>query len=157
MGPSLTLIPNQWLHLTTQGIGFVGEVAEGDVEAIAEAARTRLAAIPAFDIQLGPAVLDPEAVLLPAKPSGPVQEARNALRAAIGDVMKEVPEEEAGFKPHVSIAYSAADGPAASIADALTSLGGPSARARISAADLIIIHRDNLMYEWTTHTSVPLG
>jgi hypothetical protein len=29
--PGLDIIPARWLHLTTQGIGFVGEVDEADV------------------------------------------------------------------------------------------------------------------------------
>ncbi|WP_323188122.1 hypothetical protein [Streptomyces sp. NBC_00237] len=50
-----------------QGIGFVDGIPETDVERIVQTARTRLAAVPAFDIELGsgPPVLDPEAILFP--------------------------------------------------------------------------------------------
>jgi 2'-5' RNA ligase len=157
LGDVLTPIPDQWLHLTTQGIGFVGEAKESDVHAIAEAARLRLAAIPAFDLQLGPAVLDPEAVLLHVEPDGPVRSIREAIREAIHDVLGEVPEKAEGFTPHVSVAYSAADGLAEPIARALAELDAPPARARISTAELIVIHRDNQMYEWESFARVPLG
>jgi 2'-5' RNA ligase len=157
LGDVLTPIPDQWLHLTTQGIGFVGEAKESDVHAIAEAARLRLAAIPAFDLQLGPAVLDPEAVLLHVEPDGPVRSIREAIREAIHDVLGEVPEKAEGFTPHVSVAYSAADGLAELIARALAELDAPPARARISTAELIVIHRDNQMYEWESFARVPLG
>ncbi|MFJ9719935.1 2'-5' RNA ligase family protein [Streptomyces sp. NPDC101213] len=157
LGESLTLIPDRWLHLTMQGVGFVNEVADADVQAIVERARARLAQVPAFDVQLGPAFVDPEAVLLPARPDEPLQQVRRAVRAAIGDVMDEVPEEADGFRPHVSVAYSAAEGPAEPVVQALAGLGERSARVRISAADLIVIHRDNRMYEWETYASVALG
>ncbi|MFJ8273802.1 2'-5' RNA ligase family protein [Streptomyces sp. NPDC094154] len=157
LGPALTLIPDQWLHLTMQGVAFVNEIAEADVRAIADAARARLAAVPVFDVQLGPAIVDPEAVLLPVSPGDPVQDVRNAVRAAIGDVLGEVPEKADGFRPHVSVAYSAAEGSAEPVAKALTAVAGTSARARISTADLIVIHRDNKMYEWEPYASVPLG
>ena len=108
----LTLIPDRWLHLTMQGIGFVGEVAEKDVRTIADAASERLAAVPAFDVQVGPHVLAPEAVLLTVHPAGSVHAVRSAIRDAIGDVLNDVPRRSTtGFTPHVSVAYSASDGP----------------------------------------------
>jgi 2'-5' RNA ligase len=157
LGKILTPIPDQWLHLTMQGIGFVGETKEQDVHAIVDAAQPRLAAIPAFDLQIGPEVLDPEAVLLHFHPDGPARAVRNAIRDAIGDVLGEVPEKAGGFTPHVSVAYSAGDGPAEPIAQALACLNLASAQARISSAELIVIHRDNQMYEWESFAKVPLG
>ncbi|MEH0609082.1 2'-5' RNA ligase family protein [Streptomyces scabiei] len=157
LGDSLTPIPDQWLHLTMQGIGFVGETKEQDVHSIVDAAQTRLTAIPAFDALIGPAVLDPEAVLLHVHPDGPIRAVRHAIREAIGDVLGEVPEKAAGFTPHVSVAYSAQDGAAKPIAQVLSGLNVTPAHARISTAELIVIHRDNEMYEWETFAKVPLG
>lgn len=141
-----------------QGIGFVGEVPEETVDTVVTAARERLAAVPAFDIQLGPdAVLDPEAILLPAQPMGPVRAVRDGIRAAIGDVLAAAPEKADGFRPHVSVAYSAADGPTSPIAKALASTEFTAARARIVSAELIVLHRDRKMYEWEPYATVPLG
>ncbi|MGW7208421.1 2'-5' RNA ligase family protein [Streptomyces sp. NPDC054837] len=153
----LTPIPDQWLHLTMQGIGFVGESSERDVQAIVDAAHTELAAVPAFDLEIGPEVLDPEAVLLHVHPDSPVRAVRDAIRNAIGDVLGEVPEKAEGFTPHVSVAYSAGNGPAAPIAQILAGLDLAPARAHISSAELIVIHRDNHMYEWDPYAKVPLG
>ncbi|MFI9343309.1 2'-5' RNA ligase family protein [Streptomyces sp. NPDC052773] len=157
LGDLLTPIPDRWLHLTMQGIGFVGEAKEPDVHAIVEVARERLAAVPSFDIRIGPVVLHSEAVLLPVHPDGPVRQVRDAIRASIGEVLGEVPEKAESFTPHVSVAYSAADGPAAPIMEALRELDPEPARARISSAELIIIHRDNRMYEWEPFATVSLG
>ncbi|MEH0415926.1 2'-5' RNA ligase family protein [Streptomyces sp. B21-083] len=157
LGETVTAIPDQWLHLTMQGIGFVGETKEQDVHSIVDAAHTRLSAVPAFDVQIGPAVLDPEAVLLHVHPDGPVRAVRNAIRKAIGDVLGEVPEKAEGFTPHVSVAYSAGDGPGEPVARILADLNLTPAHARIPTAELIVIHRDNQMYEWEPFAKVPLG
>ncbi|MFD7134359.1 2'-5' RNA ligase family protein [Streptomyces sp. NPDC059894] len=157
LGPVLTPIPDQWLHLTMQGIGFVGEARTSDVQAVVEAARKRLASVPAFDLRVGPADLHPEAVLLRVHPEEPVRAVRDAVRGAIGDVLDDVPEQADGFTPHVSVAYSAADGPAEPVARILDSLELPAAQARITNAELIVLHRDHQMYEWESFATVPLG
>lgn len=157
LGAALTPIPDKWLHLTMQGVGFVGEAEEEDVQAIADAARDRLATVPAFDLRIGPAVLDPEAVLLEVEPEGPVRAVRDAIREAIGAVLGDVPEKADSFTPHVSVAYSNSEGPAAPIAQVLGGLGIMPARARISAAELIVINRDNKMYEWESFATASLG
>ncbi|MFJ6130444.1 2'-5' RNA ligase family protein [Streptomyces griseoviridis] len=159
LGPDVfTLIPDQWLHLTMQGIGFVDETDTETVDSIVVAARHRLAHVPAFLLQLGPgAVLDPEAILLPAQPAEPVHAVRTAIRAAIGDVLSEVPEKESGFRPHVSVAYSTGDGPAAPASRAIAAAPTTPALARITSAELIILGRDNGMYEWESYATLPLG
>ncbi|MFD3524531.1 2'-5' RNA ligase family protein [Streptomyces sp. NPDC058653] len=155
--PRLTLIPDRWLHLTMQGVGFVGEVSEQTVRDIGATAAARLAKIRAFDIEVGPAVIDPEAVLLPVSPAEPVRAVRDAIRAAIHDVMQSIPEQAEGFRPHVSVAYSAGTGPSELIKQSLAALTVRSATARITSAELIVLHRDNHMYEWTPYAQVELG
>ncbi|WP_369244348.1 2'-5' RNA ligase family protein [Streptomyces sp. R41] len=132
-----------------QGSGRPGNRAGGP-----RAARRRR---PAFNIEIGSAVIDPEAILLRVHPDGPVRQIRDGIRSAIGDVLGEVPERAEGFPPHVSVAYSAGDGPAEPVAQALAGLDLTPARARISSAELIVLHRDHQMYEWESFATVPLG
>ncbi|GGU42942.1 hypothetical protein GCM10010289_74660 [Streptomyces violascens] len=153
----LDLIPDQWLHLTMQGIGFVGEVDRQNALDIAKAARARLAGIPAFDVTLENPVVDPEAILAPVQPAAAVRAVRDAIRAAIGDVLPEVPERADGFTPHVSVGYSNSTGPAAPFAAALADTAIEPAHGRITQAELIVIHRDHRMYEWESLATVPLG
>ncbi|MFE1959984.1 2'-5' RNA ligase family protein [Streptomyces sp. NPDC059479] len=150
-------IPDRWLHLTMQGIGFVDEVEQGDVDDIVTAARSRLASVPAFDVTLSAPVIDSEAVLVPVRPDGPVRAVREAVRAAIRDVLADVPEKAEGFRPHVSVAYSSGDGPAGALACALDAADVEPATARIASAELIVLHRDNRMYEWQPYARVALG
>jgi 2'-5' RNA ligase len=153
--PGLDLIPDQWIHLTMQGVGFIDEVAEDDVDAIVAAAEMRLAAVPPFMLEFDRPIVTPEAIQWRVDPAGPNQ-VRDALRAAIGDVWTEVPEQAGGFKAHVSIAYSNATGPQAPIQAALERVESAPAVVRVSEAQLIVLHRDNRMYEWVEYATVLL-
>ena len=159
LGPlgGLDLIPDRWLHLTMQGIGFVDDVDEHLVRDIVDAAAQHLGEIPAFEITLTGPVLDPEAVLIPVHPAEPVRAVRDATRAAITEVVGDAPESADGFVPHVSVAYSSSDGPAAPYAAAMEGLDVPPATARVDRAELIVLNRDNRMYEWERFAGVPLG
>lgn len=154
--PGLDLIPDEWLHLTMQGIGFVDEVEMGVVDAIVEAARARLAAVEPFTLEFTRPGIDPESVHWAFKEPGPVT-VRAAIRAGMGAVLPDVPEKEDGFRAHVSIAYSSSAGPAEPVYAALDRIDESPATARVTAAQLIVLHRDQRMYEWVTYASVPLG
>lgn len=158
LGPvgGLDLVPDRWLHLTMQGLGFTDEVAPADVAAIVTAARERLAGIGPFTLTFTRPAVTPEAVLWVVDPAGPAA-VRDAIRAAIGEVWPVVPEPAAGFAAHVSIAYSSGDGPAAPITAALEAVDAPPVTVRIGAAQLIVLNRDHHMYEWETHVEIPLG
>ncbi|MEU1624296.1 2'-5' RNA ligase family protein [Streptomyces sp. NPDC020096] len=153
----LDLVPDRWLHLTMQGLGFTDEVAEKDARAIVDAAAVRLAGIPAFDLTLDRPQITPEAIRWEARPGEPPAAVRSAIRSAIGDVWDDVPERADGFAPHVSIAYSSSDGLAALVAEALTAVDEPPATARIESVELIMLNRDHQMYEWESFAGVPLG
>jgi 2'-5' RNA ligase len=153
----LDLIPDRWLHLTMQGIGFSDEVPDHVVRDIEAAATRRLAALHSFGITLHAPIVDPEAILVPVQPAEPVRALRDEIRAAIGDVLPEVPEAADGFTPHVSIGYSNSEGPAAPFAAAIADAAVDPAKALITDAELIRINRDHQMYEWTTVARVSLG
>lgn len=154
--PGLDLVPDRWLHLTMQGLGFVEDVTEKDARAIVEASAVRLAAIPAFDLKLDRPAITPEAIRWDPDSSGPAM-VRHAIRTAINDVWPEVPEAADGFSAHVTIAYSNSNGSTDPVNDALTTIPSSPAIARITQADLIILNRDRRMYEWTTFATVPLS
>ncbi|WP_410538121.1 2'-5' RNA ligase family protein [Streptomyces sp. KL2] len=112
----LDLVPDRWLRLTMQGLGFMDEVPEQDARAIADAARRRLAGVAPFGLRLHQPEITPEAIRWEAEPSEPPAAVRAAVRAAIADVWDDVPEPADGFAPHVTIAYSNSDGPADPVA-----------------------------------------
>ncbi|WP_412740253.1 2'-5' RNA ligase family protein [Krasilnikovia sp. MM14-A1259] len=157
--PTVTLIPDQWLHLTMQGIGFTDELADPDVRDLAQRAGRIAAAIPAFEVDFAELIVAGEAIVMPATPAGPVQRLRAAARDAIAEVLGErrVVEDPDRFRPHVSIGYITADGAAAPYVAAVKRIHIDPVRVRISRLDLIEMHRDQRMYEWHTVARLPLG
>jgi 2'-5' RNA ligase len=156
--PGLDVIPIRWLHLTMQGIGFTDEVALQEVADIAEAARKRLATCQPVPLSVGSALVDPEAILLHVSPFGALNPVRDGVRAAIADVRggSRVLETE-DWTPHVSIAYSNSDGPAAPYAEALSTAASAPVDLTVSAVSLIQLSRDTHLYQWTTKAEVPLS
>ncbi|MGV9980403.1 2'-5' RNA ligase family protein [Micromonospora wenchangensis] len=156
--PSLTLIPDRWLHLTMQGVGFTDELEPDVVGRIAAEARSLLARVPAFNVEFGPVVVADEAIVMPAEPTEPIRELRHLTRRAIGGVLGEdqVTENADRFRPHVSVAYITADGSAVPYIDAVSHAEAKTAALTLNHVDLIEMHRDQQMYEWRTVEAIPL-
>jgi 2'-5' RNA ligase len=157
--PTLDPVPARWLHLTLQGLGFTDEIDRSDVDRIVAAAGKRCAELEPFTITIGPAHVDPETVQMPARPLEPLAELRLAIRAAVGDVWgpDDVPEPEDGFRAHVSLGYSNADGPAEPVAEALHAHDEHTTEVTVSSVTLIDLNRDHEAYEWTDVASVELS
>jgi hypothetical protein len=155
--PGITPVPLEWLHLTTQGVGFSDKVSPEELREIVEAARYRLARVAPFTVTIGPAVVDPETVQLPVTPVQPLQNLRDHIRAAIGDVWgpDSVPEHPE-LRPHISLGYFNAPAPAAPLRAHLATVPPYSATLTIAAVSLINLHRDNRLYEWTPTTTLAL-
>ena len=155
---TIDLIPLRWLHLTMQGVGFTDEVSQGDIQAIVSAARKRCLAISPFELSFGKPKVDPEAIMFALYPSEPAQAVRAQIRAAIADVwgVGNVPESEE-WSPHVSIAYSNSEGPMAPYEEALSALKAGPANLVVASVELIVLNRDNRMYEWDVFEKVPLS
>ncbi|WP_344915140.1 2'-5' RNA ligase family protein [Streptosporangium oxazolinicum] len=155
---ALDPIPSQWLHMTTQGVGFADEVSQEDLAAIGAAATERLANLGPIEVRLGSVLADAEGVHLPVRPVEAVAVVRQAVREAIGEVWGEgrVPESAEGFHPHVSLAYANTSGvPLAPIREALSRYADvvPLTLRRVALIDL---NRDE-GYRWRTVLTSSLG
>jgi 2'-5' RNA ligase len=158
--PTLDPVPAEGLHLTLQTVGFTDEVPDADVHAIAEQAGSRCARLAPFTVTLGPTYADPETVLLRVALWDPVEQLRLTIRDAIAAVWGQdrVPGPAAGFHPHVTLCYSNADADSAPLRTVLADLRDlPPATARIHAAKLVRLDRDQHVYRWTTVSSAPLS
>ncbi|MGC9667946.1 2'-5' RNA ligase family protein [Planosporangium sp. 12N6] len=157
----LDLIPARWLHLTMQGIGFVDEVEANHVAALAAAAAEKLATVPAPVVTFHRPVIRSEAVYLPAQPADGVHAVRSAVREAISEVLGESglegTQSVSGYRPHVSLAYSNADQPAAPILDALSQVDPEPVTITLRHVDLLEFHRDRRMYEWVSAQPLTIG
>jgi 2'-5' RNA ligase len=157
--PGLDMIPQQWLHLTMQGVGFVEDVTAAQVDDLLQAAKSRLSKLEPLKVRFHRPVIRPEAIALPPNPFAPVQEIRHTVRAAIADVFgaDSVPDSADNYQPHISLAYVSTPQPASVTLDAINRVTIDPADLTISAVSLIEMHRDNRMYEWRTVEAVPLG
>lgn len=159
-GLDVTTVPDRWLHLTMQGVDFADDLPAATTARLVERAREVLAGVPAFEVSFGgEVVVGDEAVALTAEPAGPLRELRRAVRAVIGDVRgaDRVPEDPDRYRPHVSVAYLTSPGPSAPYRIAVSQIRPRPVRVRVDRVDLIALHRDDRLYEWTTVAPVPLG
>jgi len=153
--PGLDLVPDQWLHLTTQGLAFTDEISGEETEAVISAARDWLAEAAPLAVELGPLEVTPEAIRFGVQPADGLAAVRRELRSAItGALGAERLMEADDWTPHVTVAYSHTTAPAAPYKAAAG--GSGTAAAVIGRVELITLSRDERMYEWTTRAVVPL-
>jgi 2'-5' RNA ligase superfamily len=153
----LDLVPERWLHLTTQALGFADEVPDDTVDMVIEATRLRLATTPPPTVTVGPAVVLTEGPQLTVHPTGALDAVRRALREAITAVRgPHLLLEADEWRPHISLAYSNSDGPRQPVITALTPQT-PPATVTLHQIQLICLGRDKRLYEWETRESVPLS
>ena len=156
----LDLVPLKWLHLTMQNVGFTDEVSGAEIQAVVRAARDHCVNLAPFDLSFDSLEMRSEAIALRPSPPEPVARLRSSLRSAIALVrgqIPEAPEHADGFEPHVSLAYSNADGPSDSFIERIAGVPGQRATVTVLAASLIILDRDERVYRWTTYETIPLG
>ncbi|MFG1815714.1 2'-5' RNA ligase family protein [Kribbella sp. NPDC049174] len=155
--PGFTPVPLEWLHLTLQGVGFTDRVPEADLADIIDATRPRVANLGSFPVTVGPAVLDPETIRLPVRPIEPLQYLRDLTRAAITDVwgddaVPELPE----LDPHITLAYSNHNAPAAPLTTRLLAHDPHSTALSITTLTLITLTRTHHLYHWKPHLTLEL-
>jgi 2'-5' RNA ligase len=160
--PNLDLIPPQWLHITTQGIGFADEIWPEDLAAVTAAVGERLRRLEPPRATFHRPTIRHEAVYLRADPPQPLYQVRMAVYDAITSVLgpDKFSEPRPGpqqFTPHVSAAYINSAGPVEPIAQAISTVDPPPVTATFGAISLVEFHRDHRMYEWINATPLPIG
>ncbi|MGW0803645.1 2'-5' RNA ligase family protein [Nonomuraea sp. NPDC002799] len=155
-------IPSQWLHLTVQGIGFVDEVPDEQLEQVTRAVSARLGELEPVELVFQrPAVLGEGVVLAPG-PAESVHRVRREIRSGIAEVIGHAPtapEQAEGFHPHVSVTYCNTPGPAKPYIDALNTVEAEPVAVNVDRVALIVQNRvlePEWVYRWNTLTTVPL-
>lgn len=149
--PGLDPVGISGLHLTVQGVGFTDEVPQDDALAIASRAVTLVSKLEPFELQIGPAFVDPETVQTLISPLEGLEQIRNSIREAIGETWgpEKIPEKAEGFRPHVTLAYSNSSWNSEGIRSAIDELPPYSVTVTVSSVSLIDLNRDAKRYEWT--------
>ncbi|MFD2027641.1 2'-5' RNA ligase family protein [Promicromonospora aerolata] len=155
---TLDPVPDEWLHMTMQGVGHVEDINIAALDYVTVRVAERLRSLAPITTSYRRAHISSEALILPPDDPAAFMEVRRAIRAGITDALGECPEPEAGFRPHVSVAYSNAETDAAPLRTALDRAEPTTpSSATYRQVALIRMHRDRRMYEWDTIRAVPLG
>lgn len=117
--PGLDMVAPDWLHLTTLVVGFADEIPDSRVAEMVSGARERLAAVAPIPVTMGRVGYHPEAVTLVVEPVGALNPLLAAVREAADAAGCPGHTDTDPWIPHVSVAYSHSDGPAAPIIGAL--------------------------------------
>ncbi|RSN59574.1 2'-5' RNA ligase family protein [Actinomadura sp. WAC 06369] len=147
--PGLHFTPAKWLHITTLVAGPTDEITEAQQQAMLTAAVDLLAEVPPLTVTLGRVFYHPEAIAVVVGPAGRLLPVREAIEAATLKVTGREGHTEGPTKwtPHMTIAYSETEQPAAPLIDAL----GPELPARkttIDAVSLVVQRGPERLWDW---------
>lgn len=155
----LDQIPAQWLHITTQGIGFVDEISTDELEAVHQGIADELGQVEQPNLTFGSPTIRTEAIILTAHPAELLyairQRIHRAVVAVLGNKRADPLPKPENYIPHVSTAYVNSEASALPITTALEGVKAEPVTTTFAKADLLEFHRDHRMYEWTKATPVP--
>jgi 2'-5' RNA ligase len=152
----LDLVPAEWLHMTTQIVGFADVIGPAELDEMTAAAAERLGRVDPVTVRLGEVSLFSAAVVLRTRPPRALHPVREAIRAAIAQtVAAHQLDDQPEWTPHLSLAYSNGDVPTAPIIAALAERPEPASMT-VRGAQLVAQVRDGHLYRWEPLAAVPL-
>ncbi len=155
--PGLHLVPREWLHMTALVVGSDDEITTDDLATMIAEARRMLAKTSPITVTLGSVLYHPQAIMLGAQPREALDPVLHALQTAIRTATgRDGIIEYQPWTPHVTLAYSTADQPAAPIIDAL-GRELPSCEVTIGAVDLVLQVGAERLWDWRSIAAVRLG
>jgi len=148
-------VPVEWLHMTALVAGFADEIEDARVQDMIEAVRERARPLSPVDVSVGRLLRShTEALVLGVNPEHGLDAVHTLLRdAAAATVDAEPP---ADWTPHLAVAYSDSDAPAAPVFAAMRPPPEP-ARVRVGAVHLVSQERVGRAYVWERVATVELG
>lgn len=155
--PGLDLVPERWLHMTTQIVGYTDEISGAEAKEIAATASAELAGLAPVPVTFGRTLFHPEAVVLAAEPVPLLVPIREAVQAASTQVLGPGCDTGCGdWIPHVTVAYSNADGPAPPVIHAAGRSVG-ACEIGITEVYLVAQERTGHRYHWEHVAAARLG
>lgn len=144
----LDMVPAEWLHMTTQIVGFEDEIPAAEAEAMVAGVADRFRRLAPVEAELGKVWLHGEAVMLGIRPPRALDDVREAIREATAATVRvhqldDAPE----WTPHISVAYSNGDHDAAPVVEALA-LSPEPAPLRVAQVHLVAQERAGHLYRW---------
>jgi hypothetical protein len=98
---TLDLVPQTWLHLTMQGVGFTHDIEASTLHELVDHVQTRLVEQPPLQVEFHRPVIHTEAIALPPQPVDPVLNLRRTIREAMAtpSARPEYPRRTKGSTP----------------------------------------------------------
>lgn len=154
--PGLDMVDRELLHLTTYIVGFADEISESTVDDMVAEARWRLAAVAPIPVTIGRIGYHPQAVTIVVEPLDALIPVLEAVREATTSVGCEGHTDTNPWIPHISVAYSNSERPAAPIIDAL-GLSLPPTQITIKSISLVSQTQVGHSWQWKPVAEVFLG
>jgi hypothetical protein len=143
--------------MTTQVVGFVDEISEPELRGMLEAARERLRSLDPVTVALGRPLFHAEGLALGVSPPHDLDPVRAAIRDSVATAVRvNRLADEPEWTPHVSVAYSASDGPVAPVVAAMRPPPAP-VDVRIGGVHLVSQRREGHAYVWDRVEEIRLG
>jgi 2'-5' RNA ligase len=148
--PGLHMTPRERLHITTLLAGPANSISVEQTTQMLEEARGTLASVRPISVTLGHILYHPEAIMLGVHPQGTLDPILDGVRAATRNAIREEGVTSGAFSswtPHITMAYSTADQPAAPI---INMLGRelPTCTLVIDAVSLVIQWGPERLWNW---------
>lgn len=163
--PAVVMVPDEWLHATVQMVDGrpAADVDADQRAALVDALHHQVAAVPAFDVVVGPAMANRAGVLLDMdgdQPGEPWAVLSGRVRAAIGEVFGESALSYEPGPPHVTLGYAGGGEDSGIVQSRLRRHVRPGrAGMHVDAVILVDVIQDQAAnaYRWTQIARVPLG
>jgi 2'-5' RNA ligase len=152
--PGLHFTPPQWLHSTVLRVGLADDIAAASIDEMIERTRQHLHAVRPVGVSLGRVLYHPEAIALGVRHDGALDAVFDAVREAAQRTIGS--PEDAGWIPHVTVAYSTAVQPGGPI---IAALGRelPECKITVSSVSLIAQQGAERLWEWRPVADIQLG
>lgn len=155
----LAPVADEGLHMTVQGVAFLDTLPEDAPARVAAAVRERLRGLPPVTVDLTTPEVVQDGVVVGVRDDSALQELRAAVRAGIADAGLDVHGGE-DWWPHVSLAYSRADGPGGPVREvlgpAVDGSGEPPALT-VRRVSLLAQRMEPPAYVWDVLEAAELG
>ncbi|MEU8107094.1 2'-5' RNA ligase family protein [Nonomuraea muscovyensis] len=141
--------PSKWLHMTTLVAGPTDDISLDQGHAMLTEVSRLLADVPPITVTLGRILYHPQAIMLGVESASELKPIHDAVQTATETLTGHPGHTEgpATWTPHITIAYSTANQPAAPLIEAL----GPSLPAReltLDSVSLVVQHGPERLWNW---------
>jgi 2'-5' RNA ligase len=143
--PGLDMVDVQLLHLTTYIVGFADEISQSTVDEMVAGTRQRLTTVAPIPITIGRIGYHPQAVTILVEPPDALTPVLDAVRDAATAAGCHGHTDTDPWRPHISIAYSHTDDPAAPI---IAALGRSLPQTQITIKSISLVSQTQVGHSW---------